>query len=407
MERKNILLEKFTDFYDQHSTAVKVGATAGLTALMIALSPGCAEEKKQSLDLSQSPPATSQSQSKKELEKEKVLVEKKKKSENKQKSIINSPYLCDVLVEDSKLAIQENESSTGLVVRPFETRELKGKLAAKTPINKNPVHKRNELDGDSLNIYFRNKAWTLYRNDFNDIATYAKNLSLEQVTGLIVEGHADLNGSENLNDFLSEKRANGVKPVLKRNLKSNRIPVQIVAYGESKAKQASPSFAERQADRKVRIVPNKSVIQRGLDLLVSDYYLVDQSSSMRESVGNGNSKWQEVQKYQFPSGADVYTFSDKRRTCGQNLSTTYPGGGTPLLRSLYDLLGGMEKGKSVTVLTDGIDNRGGVRVHSIVNLANSKNIKVSFIGLGLKGEYKNMLNQIAQSTGGGTYLTNN
>jgi len=32
---------------------------------------------------------------------------------------------------------------------------------------------------------------------------------------------------------------------------------------------------------------------------------------------------------------------------------------------------------------------------------------VSFIGLGLKGEYKNMLNQIAQSTGGGTYLTNN
>jgi outer membrane protein OmpA-like peptidoglycan-associated protein len=262
-------------------------------------------------------------------------------------------------------------------------------------------HKKNTLDDSVLSVYFTTNDWTLWGNDYNDIAGFANSLLPE--TQVVVEGHADYRGTENWNKDLGRNRADGVAEVLKRN--NTSLDVTTFSYGEARATQEEPDFATMQAERKARIVPHKGVIKWVLDQVPSDVYLIDQSGSMGENISQGRTKWQGVQEYGFVKEAQVYTFSSLDRACGGHVKHEFPNGGTPLLKSLYNLLERMEDGKSLTVLTDGYDTEGGRTPEEILELARKKDVSLSVVGLGVTySDHKATLRKLAMETGGKFYL---
>lgn len=293
-------------------------------------------------------------------------------------------YLCRVKVDG-----KEAPASVSIIKKVLVAPKLSDKLL--------PLHRKNSWEEGILTVYFTTNSWTVYQNDLLDISAYARTISSE--TNVILEGYADLRGSEEQNLTLGTERAAGVEEVLRRN--NSSLKTSSVSYGESKPTTMATDFSSLQVNRRVKIVPNQSVIARGLDLLVSDYYLIDQSKSMNGPSETKNSKWKEVQNYSFPSGAIVYTFTTSNRTCGGNLSQEYPQGTTPLFSSNYELLEKMEPNKSVTVLTDGCNNEGTVTSADVLRRAKEKNITVSFLALVpcIPGQ----LEQIARETGGKMY----
>lgn len=296
----------------------------------------------------------------------------------------DSDYLCEVKVEG-----REATPQASLIKRMPVAPKLSDLLQ--------PLHRKNDWEKGILTIYFTTDSWTLYQNDLLDIREYA--IILPAKTNLILEGYADLRGPEGHNLMLGKERAAAVEKILRQYNLS--LKTSSVSYGESKPTTKATDFSSLQVNRRVKIVPNQSVIARGLDLLVSDYYLIDQSESMKELSETGNSKWEEVQKYSFPSGTKTHTFTTIRRNCGGNLSQEYPQGSTPLFSSLYELLEKMEPNKSVTVLTDGCNNEGTATSTDVLRRAKEKNIAISFLALVpcIPGQ----LEQIARETGGKMY----
>ena len=262
-------------------------------------------------------------------------------------------------------------------------------------------HLDNQLDGNNLEIYFPFDESTISENDLNDIRAYLQGFkgNLEELT---VEGYACSMGGENINLGLSEKRADAVARVLRDNVNRN-IPLHQAAYGEKKS-NGSEDQEVIQYDRKVRIVPNATPIQAGLDLLPSDHYLVDQSSSMAGAMGR-TTKWNAVQKYRFPRDSSVYTFTSSPRTCGEDLAHSRPMGGTPLYQALHELVGKAKHGESITVLSDG-QHTGSTAIspYNIIRAAKAKDLQINVLGLGLNGHAERVMKDIANGTGGAVYM---
>ncbi len=301
-------------------------------------------------------------------------------------------YLCEVKVD-------------GVAAEELVKTAADAVLSLKEPLRKAPnkLHEKNSLEEDVLSVFFTTNSDTMFRNDLNDVANYARSLS-DDAKSVVVEGYADHRGDVDDNFELSKKRAGAVSEVLQRNA-AHPLKIKTAAFGESKATSGAEDAQSTRKDRKVRVVPDRTVIQRGLDLLVSDTYLLDQSGSMNETIGNGASKWKQVQDYTFPEGADVYTFSSDARQCGGHISQEVPSGMTPLFSTMYELLERTEKGKSVTVLTDGYDTVGGRSPNEVIGLAKQKDISISMLGIGVN-QYKETLVTIAKETGGRFYLAN-
>ncbi|HLC77101.1 MAG TPA: hypothetical protein VJH04_02760 [archaeon] len=258
-------------------------------------------------------------------------------------------------------------------------------LLAPAPRN----HLRNAYDEKNLMVYFLTNSWTLYDNDKRDVRAYLK--SLPANTDFILEGYADFRGSIEDNLQLGENRAHGVAQFTRMNGFRDKISETIM--GEKGAQPEGTPIRLLGKDRRVSIIPNESVISRGLSQLPGDSYLLDQSSSM------SGDKWREVQSYKFPRGSKQYTFTSTARRCGTNIKNEYPTGQTPLYVSLVDLIGRTEKSKKITVLTDGMNNMGG-SPYDVIKVANEKGIHISFIGLYLPRVAEIELAEIATKTGG-------
>ena len=116
----------------------------------------------------------------------------------------------------------------------------------------------------------------------------------------------------------------------------------------------------------------------------SDAYLLDLSLSMSDTVQSGQTKWQIVAKQPFPKNADLYVFEGNQGlrfvtpADRSNLEELCCGGGTPLWKSLLDLVK-EGKYKNITVLTDGRDD-GYMFPESIIDLAKRHGTKINFAG---------------------------
>ncbi len=247
-------------------------------------------------------------------------------------------------------------------------------------------HQKNSIDNDVLTIYFETAEDRLYDNDIHDIEKFLASLPV-RVNSFVLEGYADYRGTNEYNLDLSKRRAESAQTMLFSSYLGVEPFTQIVTYGESNAAIAGTDSNALAANRRVRIIPNKlnnSMITTGLDSLVADYYLLDQSESINDYFNSSlPSKWEEVVNYNFPEDARLYTFTTARRTCETRLSDQRPAGGTPLYLALFDLVETAERGKKITVLTDGEDTepKDGYIIQRILYAARVKNLSISFLGL--------------------------
>lgn len=86
----------------------------------------------------------------------------------------------------------------------------------------------------------------------DNITDLARVLNKYPDTNILVEGHTDNTGSDELNQNLSEKRANSVSNYLKtKNVLGNRIST--MGYGESQPVADNNTVSGRQANRRVEI----------------------------------------------------------------------------------------------------------------------------------------------------------
>ncbi len=265
-------------------------------------------------------------------------------------------------------------------------------------------HLRNKLTKNSLTVYYLTHSWALYENDKRDIVHFFRD---HENASFLVEGYADARGSEAFNLALGEKRAKGIAELL-RGLKS-LVPLTTASYGETKPVLKGDTKKDYQKNRRVVLVANKDPYTRSLDLTPGDVYLIDASSSMQPV-------WNKVKigTYPYPKTSEVYTFNDctglrLRQTPRQvslNSDNPVPMCGTPLWSSLVEVIGLMEKGKRLTVLTDGDDTYGKNTPNEVIQIATKKGIKISAVGVGISPYTKKSLIDIAQKTSGNFYISN-
>ncbi len=252
-------------------------------------------------------------------------------------------------------------------------------------------HYPNEVQDGVLSVFFSTNSWQLMSGDIDDLRKFGRTLDLG--SSLIIEGRADYRGTEERNVVLGKNRAQGIATFLGAYTHGS---VDYVSYGENDASQDTRDRIALQRDRVVRIVPNKGLVSRALDVSPADVYLIDQSGSMQ------GQKWGQVQAFSFPGNAEVFTFESPKQDCSVSLSKRSPGGGTPLYTSLYDVLSSMTHSQTLTVLTDGDDTDGGKTPAQIIALAHINHIKINVIGLGVN--QPGVLEQIASETGGQAYI---
>lgn len=115
-----------------------------------------------------------------------------------------------------------------------------------------------EREGDLLYVTFRSDnqfdvgSFNLRYEAQNDVARLATVLTQYDKTTIIVSGHTDSTGSEELNQVLSERRANAVKNILQQNgVMSSRITT--VGFGESSPIADNSDSYGRQLNRRVTL----------------------------------------------------------------------------------------------------------------------------------------------------------
>jgi len=252
-------------------------------------------------------------------------------------------------------------------------------------------HPKNEVQDGVLSVFYSTNSWKLMSNDIDDLRAFGR--TLDSRSSLIIEGRADYRGTEERNEVLGRNRAEGIAKFLQTYTQGK---VDFVSYGEKDAAQDSADRTQLQRDRVVRIVPNRGLVSRALEVSPADVYLIDQSGSMR------GDKWAQVQSFSFPKNAEVYTFESPKQDCSTVLSQRFPNGGTPLYMSLSDVLSSMKDSQTLTVLTDGDDTVGGRTPTDVIALAQRKKVDINVIGLGVS--HPEYLEQIASETGGQAYI---
>ncbi|MBW2185456.1 MAG: OmpA family protein [Deltaproteobacteria bacterium] len=115
-----------------------------------------------------------------------------------------------------------------------------------------------EREGDLLYVTFRSDnqfdvgSFALRYEAQNDVAQLATVLTHYHKTTIIVTGHTDSTGSEELNQVLSERRANAVKNILQQNgVIGSRITT--VGFGESSPIADNSTAYGRQLNRRVML----------------------------------------------------------------------------------------------------------------------------------------------------------
>lgn len=115
-----------------------------------------------------------------------------------------------------------------------------------------------EREGDLLYVTFRSDnqfdvgSFNLRYEAQSDVARLAAVLTQYDKTTIIVAGHTDSTGSEELNQVLSERRANAVKNILQTNgVTPSRITT--VGFGESLPIADNSDVYGRQLNRRVTL----------------------------------------------------------------------------------------------------------------------------------------------------------
>lgn len=241
-------------------------------------------------------------------------------------------------------------------------------------------------------IYFPTDIDSLDPQDEKDIRTFTSIIGPKDK--IIIEGFADSRGSEAYNLDLSRRRASSVKKKLRDSLSPDmRNRIRLAYFGESKA--GADNLAEA---RHVTIVVGKHEIDRGLERLRADRYLIDASASM-----GGWEKWGAVVSHRYPKNAKKFVFGCRYFETN-NFDEVFPDCFTPLWSSLYETVKGANNNNRITVLTDGAADPGQEEnIPEIIKLAKRKGIEISFLAIGVDEEAMIDIRRVVRATGGKMY----
>ncbi|MBI5391884.1 OmpA family protein [Candidatus Woesearchaeota archaeon] len=256
----------------------------------------------------------------------------------------------------------------------------------------------NHSDQTSLTLYYGTNDWSLHKNDRDDLRSFLKQ---HPKASFLVEGYCDKRGTDDFNLELGQKRADGVTQFIQQ-VYTDSFPTS-TSYGESNPAVNKDSKQAYARNRRVVVLPDQTIISRGLTLLEADTYLIDASSSM-----GAPEKWNAVTKFSYPPHAELYAFNTQMGLQKITSPTEVrPDSGTPLWRSLEQLVEQSKEKTRITVLTDGEDNESKTSSPaSIPAKAKKKGIVISTIGIQVNYGQREQLVGLARATKGKFYVPN-
>ena len=260
-------------------------------------------------------------------------------------------------------------------------------------------------DEKSLTIYYPTNSWTISRPYLDCLKSFYGKHSEAQ--SWIVEGHADMRGSDDWNNTLGTNRAEGIEGYLERWGARGRITP--VSYGAAKPVDSAHTPEAYRKNRRGIITVEGEIITEALKRLPeADAYILDASGSMRDFADDGRtSKWGVVTKYAYPAQSNRYAFNSCINVQSpSDLAAVQPDCGTPLWKSVLDVLNGQKQYKRITILTDGQDdNFNNPLLEQVILVAKAKGTHLSIAGVGVYSDaIRDQLARVANETGGEAYV---
>ena len=268
-----------------------------------------------------------------------------------------------------------------------------------------PYRLPNTLEWNTLSVHFITNQSRLDIGDTEDLDKFIEFISsLDGTVSILLEGYADARGTIDANIREAELRNQAIQEYIESKLSEWKVIFESVSFGEAESSQNVENLTheeklELRKDRRVDITLNHSMIQSALDRNIADGYVLDASGSMTEINSNGNSSWQEVLGYNFPTTSSIFTFTTANNDCVNNISDQIVDWQTPLIDSMIDIIQTWTfDGKTLTLLSDGGDNESIKSLNELITIAQEKSVKINVIGIGNFDQA--LLQTIAESTGG-------
>jgi hypothetical protein len=173
------------------------------------------------------------------------------------------------------------------------------------------------------------------------LETFASNLSAgNQRYSITLIGYTDGCGDSRHNQSLAAERVEEVKKVIREHLPSARISVTIA--GEQ-------SIGHDPGARRVDVVAHtNSSLSTRIDKIPADAYLIDASGSMWSQYRD----WEDVIDASVRADSEVYVSMMQGCRNGQSLASIQPQGGTEIWYSYWYVLGRMNPGETLLIISD-------------------------------------------------------
>lgn len=273
---------------------------------------------------------------------------------------------------------------------------------------------KNSFHDGVMNIYFPNASYELTENDLIDLNRYISKVLVPYVgennvkkMNVNIEGYANYIGNEEYNYNLSLNRAEAVANVLKKKFYCYfpfGVDLRVSAFGESNSGEDS----DVQLDRRVKIFVEENPLERILNNLSGNVFLIDQSGSMNDG------SWDFLKDYKFPKAKKYFSFSKPffyDKSLENNFNWTYDinsdvaFGKTNFYEALDKLIhsGFVSNGDTLTVVINGNDNVGGPNVDDLISKSKNKNLTVNILEIGIEEDFKKNLIRFSLETSGKYY----
>jgi len=192
-----------------------------------------------------------------------------------------------------------------------------------------------------VQIYFAENGSHLNPAPLHTIETFARNLSAgNQRYSITLIGYTDGCGDSSHNQSLAAERVEEVKKVIREYLPSARISTTIA--GEQ-------SIGHDPGARRVDVVAHtSSSLATRIDKIPADAYLIDASGSMWSRYRD----WQDIIDASVRPDSDVYVSMMQGCRNGQSLASIRPQGGTEIWYSYWYVLGRMNPGETLLIISD-------------------------------------------------------
>lgn len=214
----------------------------------------------------------------------------------------------------------------------------RGCVARVTPGPKEQVAKIKKIT-DTTDVYFDEDSSHLKPNESEKVDEFMSDA--REYANITLIGYTDGCGTLSYNKALSLRRAQKVKQQILKTRPNASITIR--AAGEIAEGHSAKN-------RKVQIAHSTNVtLVDPPPKIISDFYLVDSSSSMK---GSKFEKYRRAITYHRPPGSVVYLSTTACVSNGKSYNSIDPTGGTEIWYAYWYILDRMKPGQTLTIVSD-------------------------------------------------------